>query len=80
MDGQLVGVISACGGFPNINFATPIDLYELTKPLMLGGTTYSDPMPELEAMYLLNNDFKSWEESAATLQASADRRNLALYL
>ena len=50
LDGQLVGVISACGGFPNINFATPIDLYELTKPLMLGGTTYSDPMPELEAM------------------------------
>ena len=50
LDGQLVGVISACGGFPNINFATPIDLYELTKPLMLGGITYSDPMPELEMM------------------------------
>ena len=50
LDGQLVGIISACGGFPNINFATPIDLYELTKPLMLGGTTYSDPMPELEMM------------------------------
>ncbi|MEE2660039.1 MAG: trypsin-like peptidase domain-containing protein, partial [Planctomycetota bacterium] len=50
LDGQLVGVISACGGIPNINFATPIDLYEFTKPLMLGGTTYSDPMPELEMM------------------------------
>ena len=50
LDGQLVGVISACGGFPNINFATPIDLYELTKPLMLGGLTLSDPMPELEMM------------------------------
>ena len=50
LDGQLVGVISACGGLPNINFATPIDLYELTKPLMLSGTTYSDPMPELEMM------------------------------
>ncbi len=50
LDGHLVGVISACGGSPNINFATPIDLYELTKPLMLAGTTYSDPMPELEKM------------------------------
>ena len=50
LDGHLVGVISACGGIPNINFATPIDLYEFTKPLMLGGTTYSDPMPELEMM------------------------------
>ena len=50
LDGQLVGVISACGGIPNINFATPIDLYEFTMPLMLGGTTYSDPMPELEMM------------------------------
>ena len=49
LDGQLVGVI-CIGGFPNINFATPIDLYELTKPMMLGGNTYSDPMPELEAM------------------------------
>ena len=50
LDGRLVGVISACGGFPNINFATPIDLYELTKPFMLAGNTYSDPMPELEMM------------------------------
>ena len=61
LNGQLVGVISACGGDPNINFATPIDLYEWTKPILLGGMTYSDPMPELEDMIVRAY---SWLEDA----------------
>lgn len=75
LDGQLVGVISACGGIPNINFATPIDLYEFTKPLMLGGTTYSDPMPELEMMIV--EVYKRLDEAERRMSSGLYRQVVA---
>ena len=75
LDGQLVGVISACGGFPNVNFATPIDLYEFTKPLMLGGTTYSDPMPELEMV--IDEEYKRLSEAERRMSDGLYRQAVA---